>query len=127
MKRFLIVVTLLVVGISYVHTTYSVGDFVAYSHQKAHPKYSPLAEYYAGYYLQMKDRYQEAIPILEAHLEAYPESAWKGAVIFRLGECYEGIGQKAKAKELYQQYLADNPNGEHSKLAQRKVELIGAQ
>lgn len=126
MKKILVLLAALAVAITYVNAKYTVQDAVAYAHAQAHPKWTPLAQYYAGYYLVMRTRYAEAVAVLEPLLEAYPESSVAADAAFRLGNAYEGILQIDQAKELYEKYLETNPQGRHSGLARRKLQLFKA-
>lgn len=127
MKKFLIFAVLLGAAITYVYSHYTVEDAVGYAQTKGDPKWSPLIEYYAGYYYEMKDRHEEAIKTLEQLQESFPDSAYKGDATFRLGQAYEATRNIPHAKELYEAYLADNPRGTHSDLARRKLELFKSQ
>jgi len=124
MKKFLIFLVVFVAAFSFVYSRYSVQDIVEYAHAKADPRWSAMVEYYAGYYYVMKNRNAEAIQTLEAMIEAYPESPYRWDATFRLGNAYEALKNYPKAKELYESYLAEQPNGPYSQLARRKLEIF---
>jgi tetratricopeptide (TPR) repeat protein len=124
MKKFLIFCLVLGAAVSYVYTHYNIDDVASYAQKKADPKWSPMIEYFVGFYYEQKERYPDAEKTLENMLETFPENEYKGKAVFRLGECYEAERNIPKAKELYEKYLADNPNGEFSELTRRKLEIL---
>lgn len=127
MKKFLIFVGLVVVGISYAYTHYTPQDAFDYAQAKADKVWTPRVEYYVGYYLVIKERNEDAIKDLEQLLNDWPDSPYTAEATFHLGEAYEATRQKDKAKELYEKYLELSPNGQNSELAKRKIEIFKSQ
>ena len=124
MKKFLVFSILILGAISYVHGHYTLADVEAFADKKAHPTWTPRVEYYIGYYYVSQGRDDEAIKTLEHLLDAYPDNAHKNDATFHLGEAYEDERNKDKAREIYESYLENAPNGQYASLAKSKVDVI---
>jgi len=71
--------------------------------------------------LKAEKKFDEAI---EKYLYALSIDKTFSPSIFSLGECYEGKGEKLKAKETYQWFLKVEPKGRRAETAKKKLEQL---
>jgi len=124
MKKFFFFCLAVILGLAYVKSHYTPADAFAWAQAKKDPKWTPKAEFYMGRYYQLEDQNEEAGQAFETLLKEYPATSYKGDALFHLGETYEATRNKARAMELYLQYLEEFPNGTFAELARKKIDII---
>jgi len=92
----------------------------------AHPKNNKAdqATYYiAETYFKQRD-YENAI--LEYHniKERYKQSSYVVKSLFKIGACFQELGQTKDAKLFYNQVISDYPGSPEAQMAKKKLELL---
>lgn len=127
MRKFLIVLAILIAAGYYARRQYTAQDVLAYS--KSHPddRYSPALDYYIGMGYFLKSRYEPAAQAFSQLLTDYPTCQYAEKGFLRLGESYEELRQWTEAKETYQKYLDLYPDGKNKSLIQNKIDVFKGQ
>lgn len=123
-KKWFIILGLLVGLGVYVNSHYTFKDVLEYSQKHPDPSISPKLDYYTGMAYFLRDRSPEAIAAFQQLLTDYPTCQYAPMALIRLGSEYSEKGQWEEARNSYQRYMDQFPDGPDIQLARNKYEII---
>lgn len=122
-RAFFILMTA-IAGIYYIQTHYHLKDVLSYSHRHPNRVISPKLDYYVGMAYYMRSRHPESVAAFQQLLTDYPTCQYAPGGLLRMGQSQEELGRWAEAREAYQRYLEEFPEGRQKGLVQRKYEAL---
>jgi len=111
-KKLFFWVAVMVGGVVYVQQTYTFGDVLACSHKYPHADISPAIDYYVGLVGYLRSDYKAAEQAFQQVLTDYPTSYYASYAMYRLGSVYCEQVRWGDAREIYEKYMSDYPEGE---------------
>lgn len=82
-------------------------------------------EFYVAKFYLHRDLYPAAIARLETLIASYPGSSLEPEALRMLGESFLEIGNKARAKQVYQRLLQDYPESSDAKTVRPELKKLG--
>ncbi len=81
------------------------------------------AQYWIGESFYAQKKYQDAAREFDKVISGYPNQDKVPAAMLKAGLCYQDLGNKAKAKQVWQALLKQYPKSQEALLAKEKIKL----
>jgi TolA-binding protein len=124
MKKWFIILGLAVGGFAYVVKHYTFRDVLNYSIAHPDPAVSPKLDYYVGMAWYLRSYTPGAVEAFQQVLTDYPTSYFAPKAMLRLGTVYTEQRQFADARDIYERYMAEYPEGEQIQSVKDKYEFV---
>ncbi len=108
----------------YVRSHYDFQDALRFSRRHPHPKLSPAVDYYSGMAYYLREDYPRAVDAFTQLLTDYPTSYYAPRGLLRLGSSHMEMRQYQQAREAFEKYMEEFPNGKDRALVDSKYEFI---
>lgn len=123
-KKLFIIAFIAVGGFFYIKSHYTFHDVLAYTKKHPSPEWSPKIDYYIGTIQFLRDQPAESQFAYNQLLADYPTSYYTPKALFRLGTIHKDKSEWSLAREFYQRYIDEYPQGEDIELVKKQFEYI---
>ncbi|MFH1723534.1 MAG: tetratricopeptide repeat protein [Elusimicrobiota bacterium] len=124
MRKWIIILAILIGGGWYVKTHYTPQDVLKYAKEHPDPKKAAKLEYYVGTYYFARDRKAEMVGAYNQLLTDHPTCQYAPKALLRVGNYYKDQRDYDTARELYLRYMEDFPEGFDINKVKQKYEFV---
>jgi outer membrane protein assembly factor BamD (BamD/ComL family) len=123
-KKFFIGVFVVLALFVYISRTYTFQDVLAYDNKHQNWDWGPKIDYYVGAGYFIREQYPEAAGAYEQLLTNYPTCQYAAQSLYRLGTSYQNLEKWGPARDAFQKYMDQYPQGTEIELVNKKFEFI---
>lgn len=123
MKKFLIFLVALIVGLKYGSDYLTSPDFQAYGDRTKAP-WTCQVNNLMGHFLMFMGQYRSAIPYFQKTVDRCPETSMSEIGEFEVAECLSKTNRYPEAIEVYRAFSEHYPTSERAPIAKRAVQLL---
>ena len=125
LRRGTFVLMLLAAAVYYIETHYQLLDVLNYVERNRNSVLAvPMTNYYIGMAYYMREQYEPAARAFNQVLTNYATGYYTQDGLLRVGQCYEELRNWQGARETYQQYMSEYPDGKNFVVIQKRYDRI---
>jgi len=108
----------------YIDSHYTLKDVLEYSQKHPDPSLSPKVDYYVAMAYSLRSKDAESIFAFQQLLTDYPTCQYAPRALILLGNAYSEKNRWDDARDSYQRYIDQFPEGPDIEIARKKYEII---